>query len=437
MVFVIDKQKNPLSPTTNAKARKLLKQDKAVVHKVYPFVIRLKDSKKCDSTFTIKLDPGANTTGVAIVNKEKCLFLLEIVHRGKAIKKALFDRRGIRRGRRQRNTRYRKARFLNRTRPDGWLAPSVKSRADNILSITNKLSKFIPLTNVVIERVSFDTSEMTYGKLYGTQYQNGDLKDTKLRSFITKKHNNSCAYCGDNNNLEVEHIIPKSKGGTNSTRNLILSCRECNEQKDNLSLEQFGKLIKKDLSHLEPKSTPKEAAIIQSARNYTIEELAKDFEVETGEGWETSYNRKEVNLPKEHYYDALCVGRDYNYKIITNKVSVIKAQGRGSRQMCRVDRFGFPRTTAKVSTKSVFGFQTGDIVKADVPSGKKEGKYFGRVAVRSNGYFNITTDTGTIQGIGYKNCKLVQKTDGYSYNIKEAVNSSPSVESGVSLTELR
>ena len=143
-------------------------------------------------------------------------------------------------------------------------------------------------------------------------------------------------------------------------------------------------------------------------------------------------NRKEVNLPKEHYYDALCVGKNYKYKIITDNVLVIKAQGRGTRQMCRVDKFGFPRTNAK-SQKVVQGFQTGDLVKADVPSGKKQGKYFGRVAVRTNGYFNITTDSKTIQGIGHKSCKLVQRTDGYSYNIKRAANSSPSIENGVSL----
>lgn len=437
MVFVIDKRKTPLSPTTNARARVLLKQGKAVVHKVYPFVIRLKESKVCESSFAIKIDPGSTTTGIAIVDKEKCLFLMEIIHRGKAIKKALFNRRNIRRSRRQRNTRYRAPRFLNRTRPDGWLAPSVKSRADNVISITNKLSKYIHLTNVAIERVSFDTSEMTEGKkLYGIEYQNGDLKDTELRCFMTEKHNNSCVYCSATKNLELEHIVPKSKGGTDSTRNITLSCRRCNEQKDNLSLKQFGKLIEKDLSHLEPKSTPRDAAIIQSARNYTIQELAKTYKVETGEGWETSFNRKEVNLPKEHYYDALCVGRDYRYEILADKVLIIKAQGRGDRQMCRVDRFGFPRTKAKAN-KSVFGFQTGDIIKADVPKGKKQGKYLGKVAVRSSGYFNITTEKKTIQGIGHKSCSIVQKNDGYSYNTKRISNSSPSIENGVSLVGLR
>ena len=106
MVFVIDKQKNQLLPTTNAKARILLNANKAVIHKIYPFVIRLKTSKtiNANNKCAIKLDPGANTTGVAIVDKEKCLFLMEIIHRGKEIRKALFQRKVVRRNRRQRNS---------------------------------------------------------------------------------------------------------------------------------------------------------------------------------------------------------------------------------------------------------------------------------------------------------------------------------------------
>ncbi len=275
MVFVLDKTKTPLAPTTKAKARILLKKGKAVVHKIFPFTIRLKEKKVCTKSFEIKFDVGASVTGVAIVDALKCFFFAEILHRGKAVKKAMDSRRAIRRGRRNRKTRYREARFDNRVRPDGWL--------------------------------------------------------------------------------------PR-------------------------------------------------------ARTYTIKELAKYFEVTTGEGWETYFNRKEVALPKEHYYDAMCIGDNYKYKIVTNSVLEVKAQGRGSRQMCRMDRFGFPRTKAKGS-KIVKGFQTGDIVKAIVTKGKKIGTYLGKVAVRVSGNFNITTNTGTIQGINHKYCKTIQKGDGYAYSI--------------------
>lgn len=188
--------------------------------------------------------------------------------------------------------------------------------------------------------------------------------------------------------------------------------------------------MKKDYSHLTPNITPKEAAIIQSARNYTIEEVAKLMDVNTGEGWETSFNRIERDLPKEHYFDALCVGSKSDYAIATSEVLIVKAQGRGSRQMCRMDRYGFPRTKAK-EHKSVNGFQTGDIVKAIVPKGIKQGKYFGRVAVRNSGSFNIMTKDKTVQGIFSRDCKLIQRGDGYAYQRKTI--SSPCFQARVSM----
>lgn len=417
MVFVLSKDKTPLAPTYEAKARKLLKQGKAIVHKIFPFTIRLKDKKECTKSFDIKFDVGSSVTGVAIVDAVKCFFFAEIIHRGKVIKKAMDSRRAIRRSRRARKTRYREARFDNRTRPDGWLPPSVKSRADNVINFANKYAKLIPLKKAIVEKVSFDTSSMTNGKkLHGEEYQNGELKNTKLRNCIFMKHNYQCVYCGGYGE-EIEHIIPRSKGGTNSVQNLTLSCRKCNIKKGNLSLKDFAKKVKKNFSHLEPKKTPKDASIIQSARTYTLKELAKKFEVKTGEGWETYANRKEVALPKEHYFDAMCIGNRYKYKIVTNKVLEVKAQGRGSRQLCRMNRFGFPRTKAKGS-KIVNGFQTGDIVKAIVPKGKKIGMYLGKVAIRASGNFNISTFKETIQGINYKYCTTVQKGDGYTYETK-------------------
>lgn len=102
---------------------------------------------------------------------------------------------------------------------------------------------------------------------------------------------------------------------------------------------------------------------------------------------------------------------------------LIKSNGRQSRLMCRPDKYGFPRTKAKVG-RVQYGFQTGDIVRAVVLTGKKAGTYIGRVAVRSSGSFNITTRTGTVQGIGYRHCTHLHKSDGYSYE-KGAALSSP------------
>lgn len=176
----------------------------------------------------------------------------------------------------------------------------------------------------------------------------------------------------------------------------------------------------KDYSHLEPKKLPKDAAIVQSARNYMIREITKLVSDTTAyDAWLTKYNRDELGLPKEHYYDALSVGEIPNKcNFITDKILVISAKGRGSRQMCKVDKYGFPRTSAKAS-KSVKGFQTGDIVKAIFTRGSKQGEYLGRIAVRTRGTFCLYTKSGLVRDIGYKYCRLIQKGDGYSYNYKE------------------
>ena len=422
MVFVLDKSKKPLDMISNAEARILLKNKLAVVVKIYPFTIRLKDNSRGskDRAYTVKLDPGSRTTGIAITDdKDAVVMLAELEHRGHIIKKNLDSRRTVRRHRRQRKTRYREARFLNRTRPEGWLAPSVRSRADNVINFIKKYKKLINIDKVMIERVAFDTAQMSSDNyLIGADYQEGNLYDKTLREFIFSKTKDRCTYCGAKAE-EIDHLVARSNGGTSSTYNLVASCRSCNERKSNLTLKAFGKLMNKDYSHLEPKKLPKDAAIVQSTRNYMVKEISKLVaDTTTHDAWLTKYNRDEFGLPKEHYYDALSVGNIQDYKFLTDKVLIISAKGRGSRQMCRMDKFGFPRTSAKAS-KSVKGFQTGDIVKAVVPFGSKQGEYLGRVAVRSRGNFDIKTNKEIIQGVGYKYCSIVQRNDGYSYNYKE------------------
>ena len=439
MVFVLDRSKKPLDMISHAKARILLKNRLAVVHKVYPFTIRLKDNSCVSNnrTYTVKLDPGSRTTGVAIVDdKNQVVMLAEIEHRGHLIKKDLDSRRAVRRSRRSRKTRYRPARFLNRTRPKGWLAPSVKSRADNVINFIKKYKKLININKIMIENVSFDTAQMSSNtKLWGNDYQQGNLYNKNLREFVFSKTKGRCSYC-EEKATEIDHIIPRSNGGTNSSYNLTPACRPCNEKKSNLSLKEFGKLMNKDYSQLEPKKLPKDAAIVQSARNYMIKEITKLVSNTTSyDAWLTKYNRDRLDLSKQHYYDALSVGNIENFRFLTDKVLQISAKGRGSRQMCRMDKFGFPRTKPKGS-KLVKGFQTGDMVKAIVPKGLKKGEYLGKVAVRSSGYFNIQTKTQVIQDIGYKYCRLIQRSDGYSYNYKEC-DSLSAIHNRVSIADFR
>lgn len=423
MVFVLDKSKKPLDMISHAKARILLKNKQAVVHKIYPFTIRLRDNScvSNDRAYTVKIDPGSKHTGIAIVDdKDTVVMLTEVEHRGHIIKRDINSRRVVRNSRRQRKTRYREARFLNRTKPKGWLAPSVKSRANNVINFICKYKKLININKIMIEYVSFDTAQMSSDtKLIGTAYQQGPLYNTNLREFVFSRTNGRCSYCGAKA-TEIDHIVPRANGGTNSTFNLTPACRSCNQMKSNLSLKEFGKLMGKDFSKLEPKKLPKDAAIVQLARNYMIREITKLVSNTTlHDAWLTKYNRDQLGLPKEHYYDALSVGEvPTKFNFLTDKVLTISAKGRGKRQMCKVDKYGFPKTAAKAS-KLVEGFQTGDIVKAVVSNGLKAVEYLGRVAVRSTGRLNIKTKSGLTKDIGYKYCRLIQRGDGYSYKYKE------------------
>ena len=164
------------------------------------------------------------------------------------------------------------------------------------------------------------------------------------------------------------------------------------------------------------KPTLKDATAVNIIRKEIVRQFSH-YPLELGSGGLTKYNRKQNGYEKDHWIDAACVGISGIDVFIPKSLIPldIKAQGRGSRQMCLMDKYGFPRTKAKEAS-SVFGFQTGDIVKAIVTKGKKLGTYTGRVAVRNSGNFNITTKEGIVQGISYKYCRLLHRNDGYSYS---------------------
>ena len=151
-VFVLDANKKPLSPCRPVTARKLLQAKKAAVFRLFPFVIILKKVVKTEpEPIIIKIDPGSRITGIALVQDNKVLFAAELTHRGQAIKLSIESRRSLRRGRRNRKTRYRKARYLNRKKPDAWLAPSLQHRVQTTITWVNKFIKFAPVKSAPVK----------------------------------------------------------------------------------------------------------------------------------------------------------------------------------------------------------------------------------------------------------------------------------------------
>ena len=423
-VFVLDTNKQTLNPVHPGRARILLKAGKAAVYRMYPFTIILKAEvpNPAIQSLRIKLDPGSKITGIAVVNDRtgEVAWAAELAHRGDVIKESLDSRRALRRRRRARHTRYRQPRFDNRRRAKGWLAPSLRSRIGNITTWVQRLMRSAPITACSLELVKFDTQIMQHPHISGVEYQQGTLAGYEVREYLLEKWNRTCAYCGKREvPLQIEHIQPRAKGGTERISNLALACESCNVKKGTQSLEQFLKGKPDVLTRIQSQARAplKDAASINATRWALLEELKlTGIPIECGSGGLTKYNRTNHSLPKAHWIDAVCVGKSTPERLSIEQVTplLIQATGRQSRQMCRMDKYGFPRTSAK-EQRVVHGFQTGDIVKASVTKGRKSGQYLGRVAVRASGSFNIQTRKQCVQGIPYRYCTSVHNNDGYSY----------------------
>lgn len=402
----------------------LLSSGQAAVFRHYPFTIIL--NKKVESPtvepLRLKIDPGSKTTGLAIVNDAsgEVVWAAELTHRGEAIKAALDARRAVRNSRRQRKTRYRKPRFLNRRKPERWLPPSLVSRVANVETWAYRLVRFCLITAISQELARFDTQAMQNPEISGVQYQQGTPQGYELREYLLEKWGRKCAYCGIGNvPLQIEHIIARARGGTDRTSNLTLSCEPCNTAKGVREVREFLKdkpdVLKRVLVHA--KTPLKDVAAVNATRWELCRRLQRlVLPVECSTGGRTKFNRTMRGLEKAHWIDAACVGESTPEILQINGVQplLITANGHGNRQMSGTDKYGFPRRHRQ-HHKHCFGFQTGDIVRAIVQRGKYAGVHVGRVLIRATGYFDIRTQHGRVQGISHYFCTILHRADGYSY----------------------
>ncbi|MBW4627617.1 MAG: HNH endonuclease [Brasilonema octagenarum HA4186-MV1] len=418
-VFLIDQNKTPLNPVHPVQGRKVLDSDKAAIFRRYPFTLILKRVIENPNVYplTLKIDPGSKVTGIALVtNQGNVIWAMELQHRGQQIKDALEHRRPVRRGRRNRNTRYTQARFLNRKRPDGWLAPSLRHRVLTVETWIKRLGKFAPIGSIAQELVKFDTQAIQNPEISGTEYQQGTLHGYECREYLLEKWNRQCAYCGVKDvPLEIEHIQPKSKGGSDRISNLCLACHKCNQKKGNKDIKEFLKGKSDVLNRVlrQAKAPLKDAASVNSTRWSLFNTLKRfDLPVTTGTGGQTKFNRIRFELKKAHWIDAACVGVVETIKLVTTKILKVKATGFGGRQRCQTDKFGYPQKHRPL--RPILGFCTGDIVRADVPKGKYAGSFTARVCPMSHGYGEFVINKKR-RSIKLEYLTPVHRKDGYDY----------------------
>lgn len=441
-VFVLSKEGQPLMPCHPARARELLGRGRAVVARQIPFTIRLKDRTRAESAVDgvqLRIDPGSKGTGLVLTHEKKetgehgstvtvrCgLISIELQHRGDQIRACMRQRAGYRHRRRSANCRYRSPRSDNRTHPAGWLPPSLRHRVDTTFSLANRLSRLAPVTEIHVERVAFDTHTMSAGRpLRGAEYTQGTLAGTGARAYLRAKWNDACAYCDATRvPLNIEHLTPRSRGGTNRISNLVLACVPCNEAKGTKPVEVFLAHRPHRLARIlrQTKAPLHDAAVMNATRWQLTEALAalgKPVRTSTGEC--TKGNRSAMGLAKTHTLDALSVGHlahEAGDAIVRHpgQVLVAKATGRGSYARTTPDGYGFPRLR-RARAKRHFGYVTGDLVRAVIPSGKWAGTWTGRIAVRSRGQHSLGTSTGRIN-VSHRNLRLLQRADGYGYGFR-------------------
>lgn len=334
MVYVIAKSGKPLMPCKPARARHLLKAGEAKVKSMEPFTIQLTvESTEEVQSVTVGVDLGAKTVGVAAVGNDKVLYQGEVALRTD-IHKRMKTRAMYRRSRRTRKLRYRSPRFNNRaaSRRKGRLPPSIQSRVDTTIKVVKRIAGFLPVSNIVVEVANFDTQAMRAGsKLPNWAYQRGELYGWEnVKMFVRARDKYTCQYCGEimPDRLEVDHIVPRGRGGGDFPSNLVAACHDCNQEKGNMTAEEFGhpevqKQVKKSL---------RAAAHTQAGKTATLQGLAEIASVSETYGYITKVDRQKMGLPKTHYFDAVAIAAEGRSVELLEWVEKMKAVSRGQRQ---------------------------------------------------------------------------------------------------------
>jgi hypothetical protein len=390
LVYVLNISGEPLMPCRPQRARKLLEEGKAKVVNRTPFTIRLScGSSGYKQLITLGVDPGYQHLGLSAVSEKQELYGAEVLLRTDMVK-LLSERRSYRRNRRGRKTRYRQAKFLNRTKAkkQGWLAPSVQHRLDSHVKAVDRVRKILPVTRVVVEAAAFNIQKIQNPEIQGVDYQQGPQKDFwNVREYVLYRDGHRCQHClgrSKDKVLTVHHLESRKIGGDRPD-NLTTLCRTCHGD------HHAGRIKLKQRRAKGFKAETFMALI----RKRLIEEL----KCESCFGYETKQRRFELGIPKSHVNDAFVIAHGTDQPRCQHYL--VKQVRKQNRKLFKGPHSGVRNTAARF----IRGFQRFDKVQW-----KGQACFvFGR---RSTGYFDLKLLDGTKVHASAKarDCKLLESS---------------------------
>ncbi len=424
MVYVISKNGKPLMPTKrHGKVRKLLKQGLAKVVRREPFTIQLLyDATTYTQPVTVGIDIGSKVVGISAITEKQELLSMEVELR-QNIKKLLLKRREYRRSRRHRKRRYRKPRFLNRRKKEGWLAPSVQCKVDAHIKLINLIAKTLPVTKIVVEIAPFDTHKIINPEVESVDYQNGVQKGFwDVREYCLWRAGYKSELSGKKGILEVHHIMPRSKGGTDNPSNLIVLTSEEHEgiHKGELEIPE---------SKLKKVKILKDATHVSTIGWYIVNRLKELFCVEVTYGSTTKARRSKFGIEKSHKNDAFVIaGGAFQERICEWYFGKYFRRQNRSLHKANPIKGGIRKLN---TVKEVKGFKRFDKVK-----------YNGQIGIiyglRNSGYFDLCTLSGEKihSSAKWQNLKLIERARTLILERREQCIPLHLTEDGVSCTGL-
>ena len=424
MVYVLNRYGKPLMPTTRyGRVRRLLRKGQAVVVDYRPFTIQLNyDTPNGVQEVSLGVDAGTKHVGFSATTKKKVLFEAELLLRSDIVEK-LSTRREFRRTRRNRKTRYRKSRFMNRTgcKKPGWVAPSVRQKVDSHIYWISKICKFLPISNITVETAQFDTQllkaqEQGLPLPQGTDYQKGEqLGFSNVREYVLYRDGHKCQCCkgkSKDNKLHVHHIESRKTGG-DAPNNLITLCSECHAKYHRGEIE----LTKAARRGTSLRDAAQMGIMRKALFNRLKEEIGEAIPCYETYGYITKHTRTNACLPKAHVIDARCISGN-PYVETDGHYWIIRKLRTNNRQLHKASIIKGGIRKNNQAPREVHGYRLMDsVVYAERPCFVN-----GR---RQSGYFSLSDISGHVlaASVNYKHLNLINHNN--TNIMEEAVLLSP------------